>query len=173
MIINDNIQIALNETLPTHHDFPAISKARILRPWKTGIMIKNTRNKKQMKNTTVWITIPVNKTQKQAIIRKVSKIYFQSIKDQRRSLQIIQLITMFLNHITYMLSKYGWIQIWCSSECLRKHGIQHCPSTRWKSVKMLMYFWALPRQTIAAWYPVKPIQQTMPGLEGRMVFWLL
>lgn len=38
---------------------------------------------------------------------------------------------------------------------------------------VLQFIQALPRLTIAAWYPVKPIQQTTPGPDGRMVFWLL
>lgn len=58
----------LHDSCQTHHAFPATSNTTILRPWKTGIMMRNTRNKKQMKNTTVWMAIPANTTTQHAIL---------------------------------------------------------------------------------------------------------
>lgn len=72
-IINPEMNESCTKSYRTHHAFPAMSNTMILRPWKTGTMIRNTRNKKQMKNTTVWMAIPANTTHKQAIFNMFTK----------------------------------------------------------------------------------------------------
>lgn len=109
LCFDQKLQRELHEMLLTHHAFPAISKTIMLRPWKTGMMIKNTRNKKQMKNTMVWIAIPAQKQHRNLVLYK---LHFQIISHFIYIFFSIRCLFNFTTTLIMMLWEYFiW---WCS-----------------------------------------------------------